>query len=174
LDGNRATATWYEDNSQSGEWIKISQPGISDPSLKEAQLPEIDKLWISRTGGKYSEGYLYLHQILPRDPWFYHAHFYQDPVMPGSLGVETMVQAMISGISQWDLPSDLNWRIKPGAKLSWKYRGQITPDIKDFIIDIHLKKITRTNKSWEIRADGQLWKESKRIYQVDNLTLETY
>jgi PfaB family protein len=174
LDGNRATATWYEDNSQSGEWIKISQPGISDPSLKEAQLPEIDKLWISRTGGKYSEGYLYLHQILPRDPWFYHAHFYQDPVMPGSLGVETMVQAMISGISQWDLPSDLNWRIKPGAKLSWKYRGQITPDIKDFIIDIHLKKITRTNTSWEIRADGQLWKESKRIYQVDNLTLETY
>ncbi len=174
LDGSRETSTWYEENSRSGKWIKISQPGISDPSLKEAQLPEIERLWISRTGGKYSEGYLYLHQIIPSDPWYYHAHFYQDPVMPGSLGVETMVQAMISGISQWDLPSDLNWRIKPGASLSWKYRGQITPDIKEFIIDIHIKKITRTNNSWEISADGQLWKESKRIYQVDNLTLETY
>lgn len=174
LDGSRETSTWYEENSRSGEWIKISQPGISDPSLKEAQLPEIENLWISRTGGKYSEGYLYLHQIIPSDPWYYQAHFYQDPVMPGSLGVETMVQAMISGISQWDLPSDLSWRIKPGASLSWKYRGQITPDIKEFIIDIHIKKITRTNNSWEISADGQLWKESKRIYQVDNLTLETY
>ncbi len=32
--------------------------------------------------------------------WFLEAHFYQDPVMPGSLGVEAMHQAM-AAFAQW-------------------------------------------------------------------------
>ena len=174
LDGNQKINTWFEENPGSGEWIETSQSESSRPSALKAGLPTIDKLWISRTGGKYSQGYIYLRQTLPSDSWFYQAHFYQDPVMPGSLGVETMAQALMASSSEWDLPTDLNWRIKPGANLSWKYRGQITPDIKEIMIDIHIKKISRTNNNWEISADGQLWKESKRIYQVDNLSLETY
>ena len=143
-------------------------------SVGVGNIPGINKMWISKTGGKYSQGYIYMPQEISADSWFYQAHFYQDPVMPGSLGVETMAQAMISSAPNWEIPPDLKWRIKPDSKLIWKYRGQITPDIPEFIIDIHIKDISRTNNSWQISADGQLWKGSKRIYQVDNLSLETY
>ncbi len=174
LDGNQETRSWFEENTAAGEWTGISQAELASRSASEANLPKIDKLWLARTGGDYSLGYIYLHQALPPDSWFFQAHFYQDPVMPGSLGVETMARALMAGSSAWDLPPDLRWRIKPGTSLGWKYRGQITPDIKDIKIDLHIKKISRSNKTWEISADGQLWKESKRIYRVENLTLETY
>jgi hypothetical protein len=55
----------------------------------------------------------------------------------------------------------------------WKYRGQITPDIGQIRIEIHLKSITRTSSGWEIRADGNLWKGPRRIYQVEDISLES-
>ena len=94
--------------------------------------------------------------------------------MPGSLGVETMVQAMIKSAPTWDIPASLRWRIKPGTKTSWKYRGQITPDIEEITIEIHIKEINSQDNHWEMVADGYLWKKNTRIYQVENLTLESY
>ena len=94
--------------------------------------------------------------------------------MPGSLGVETMVQAIITSVSAWDLPAHLKWKINSGGKTIWKYRGQITPDIKDFEIELHIKSINQTSVGWEISADGMLWKDSKPIYQVDNISLAAY
>ena len=94
--------------------------------------------------------------------------------MPGSLGVETMAQALIKSASAWDLPENLKWRSKAGGKINWKYRGQITPEIKEFEIELHIKNISQTSEGAEISADGILWKDSKPIYKVDNISLETY
>ena len=94
--------------------------------------------------------------------------------MPGSLGVETMAQALIKSASAWDLPENLKWRSKTGGKINWKYRGQITPDIMEFEIELHIKNISQTSEGAEIIADGILWKDSKPIYKVENITLESY
>jgi PfaB family protein len=174
LDANRTCKTWFENNPRAGHWIQPEPAKSSGGSRDNTHLPEVKKLWTSREGGKYSKGYLYLSQDLPPDAWFYRAHFYQDPVMPGSLGVETMARAIIAGAVSWEIPQQTGWRIKTGIKTRWKYRGQITPDVKQFQVEIHLKNINRTSSGWEIIADGQLWKESKRIYQVEDLSLESY
>jgi len=94
--------------------------------------------------------------------------------MPGSLGVETMAQVLIKSASTWDLPENLNWRSKTGGKIIWKYRGQITPDIREFEIELHIKNIVHASGRAEISADGTLWKNSKPIYKVENITLESY
>ena len=94
--------------------------------------------------------------------------------MPGSLGVETMAQALIASTSYLGLPKPLKWRIRTGGEISWKYRGQITPDIKQFEIELHIRNISQTSQGSEISADGMLWKDSKPIYRVENITLETY
>ena len=73
----------------------------------------------------------------------------------------------------WDIPDHLTWRIKSGSSLSWKYRGQITPETPNLALDLHLQSIAQTSSGWEVCADGQLWKDSRRIYQVDNLCLES-
>ena len=59
--------------------------------------------------------------------WFFKAHFFQDPVQPGSLGV----QAMLQTLEQWlrttrsaaaGVPAPLL-----GREHTWKYRGQLLP-----------------------------------------------
>ena len=62
--------------------------------LSKPQLNFLDKLTWVKNGGSHGKGYIYgFKEIDPAD-WFYNCHFYQDPVMPGSLGVEAMIQAM--------------------------------------------------------------------------------
>jgi 3-hydroxymyristoyl/3-hydroxydecanoyl-(acyl carrier protein) dehydratase len=173
LDGNQTIPTWYKNNQDLGEWHH-NQAGIT-PKLAHntSHIPEIEDLWISPQGGDFSQGYLYLKQTIPPESWFYKAHFFQDPVMPGSLGVETMARALMLGAHSFGVHTQ-NWQIKEGSKLDWKYRGQITPDINAFEVELHIKHIIQTSEGWEICADGSLWKDSIRIYQVDNLTLQTY
>jgi PfaB family protein len=173
LDGNQTIPPWYENNQALGDWHR-DQAGITSKSNpKNAHIPEIGELWISPQGGDFAQGYVYLKQTIPPESWFYKAHFFQDPVMPGSLGVETMARALMLGAQSLGVPAQ-HWQIKEGSKFKWKYRGQITPDINAFEIDLHIKHITKTSRGWEICADGSLWKNSMRIYQVDNLTLQTY
>ena len=174
LDTGKTSKTWRDENPSSGNWLNVQSPQINHGSRNEAGLPEIEKLWISPAGGQYSSGYIFLRMPLDKNAWFYQAHFYQDPVMPGSLGVETMAQALLKSASAFGLPEDLKWRIKTGGKINWKYRGQITPDIKEFEIELDIKNINQTKHKTEIIADGMLWKESKPIYKIENITLETY
>jgi len=174
LDVGQTTRTWQEENPESGSWARIPSSHVSDISQDVAALPVLDEIWISPKGGKFSSGYLYSRISINNNAWFYQAHFYQDPVMPGSLGVETMAQALIKSVSAWDLPENLKWRSKSGGKINWKYRGQITPDIKEFEIELHIKNISHTSQGAIVSADGLLWKDSRPIYKVDNITLETY
>ena len=94
--------------------------------------------------------------------------------MPGSLGVETMAAALRTAAVEWGIPRNHAWRIAAGTSLDWKYRGQITPNIPEITIDLHIKSITKKESSWQINGDGQLWKGPKRIYLVENLCLESY
>ncbi len=134
----------------------------------------INQLWISTEGGLFQKGYLFTKQQIPSNSWFYQSHFYQDPVMPGSLGVETMAQALIQSGPIWGIPEIHRWRIKPGQKTTWKYRGQITSDVNEITIDLHIKEIVPVDHGWQIISDGNLWKGDVRIYQITDLALETY
>jgi len=174
LDVGQTNRTWQEENPGSGSWLSSLSSKTNEKSQSEAGLPDIDEIWISPSGGRFSSGYLYSRIPINNNAWFYQAHFYQDPVMPGSLGVETMVQALIKSASAWDLPENLKWRSKTGGKINWKYRGQITPDIMEFEIELHIKNISQTSEGAEIIADGILWKDSNPIYKVENISLETY
>ncbi len=74
----------------------------------------------------------------------------------------------------WGIPQSTRWRIIPGNTTNWKYRGQITKNTDQVTIEIHIKKIITGNNGWQIIADGHLWKGKIRIYQIDNIALETY
>jgi len=172
LDGGKDQQTWKEEQPEKGSWLTFNQHAL--PLNGTPRLPSPDRIWIARDGGRHGQGYLYLNQPIPRRSWFYSAHFHQDPVMPGSLGVETMAAALQTAAAQWGIPDNLVWRMAADSRLDWKYRGQINPENGEITVDMHIKSIKKNNTGWEINADGQLWKDSKRIYQVDNLKLESY
>jgi len=174
LNTDPKSTPWQYSNQDSGRWTESENTPLVAQSAEEPHLPNINQAWFSPRGGVHKKGYLYFKQTIPPSSWFYRAHFYQDPVMPGSLGVETMSQALIKYAAFWDIPEDQQWRIKPDQKTSWKYRGQIIRAVDQIEIELHIKSITAGDQGWEILADGDLWNGEVRIYHISDLALESY
>ncbi len=172
LNGSNGKSSWIEGDSSLGSWFSF-QP---DHKINgKAHLPAITQLWAAKNAGRHSSGFIFADQPLQRQAWFFKNHFFQDPVMPGSLGVETMARSLIAGAPLLsDLPPGLKWRMKAGETLTWKYRGQINPETDSFQVRLHIKDIERSSSKWSLRADGELWRGSTHIYQVDNICLESY
>lgn len=173
LNGHKSAATWKHENPQNGNWQQIQHSHLGEVDKRKPHLPRVEKVWIAPRGGVNNQGYIYSEEDIPENAWFFQAHFYQDPVMPGSLGVEWMARSLMAAAPQWNIPPNLVWRTKTGSSIRWKYRGQITPDNPGISLEMHLKSITQGPGGWEICADGHLWKDDQRIYQIDNLCLES-
>jgi 3-hydroxymyristoyl/3-hydroxydecanoyl-(acyl carrier protein) dehydratase len=69
--------------------------------------------------------------ILPGE-WFFKAHFLGDPVCPGSLGLESLIQLLkFMALDRWpDLVKDHCFTMISTIPHQWTYRGQITPENK--------------------------------------------
>ena len=151
-----------------------SQQGRKHFRLSGPQLNFLDKLTWVKNGGRHGKGYIYGYKDIDPADWFYNCHFYQDPVMPGSLGVEAMIQAMqafaiLEGLG--NKYADPGFRQLEDHQVTWKYRGQIVPDNKYMSLEIHIVSITENNNHTVVIGEGSLWKENIRIYEIKNLAL---
>src|SRR5580698_9895720 len=58
--------------------------------------------------------------------WFFAAHFHQDPVWPGSLGLEAMLQLLkVAAAERW--PEARGLIGNSVGVHRWQYRGQVIP-----------------------------------------------
>jgi 3-hydroxymyristoyl/3-hydroxydecanoyl-(acyl carrier protein) dehydratase len=94
--------------------------------------------------------------------------------MPGSLGVEAVLQA----IQVFALQQDLGKNFKspkfvqlPNHKTIWKYRGQILSDVKEMHLEVHIKTVEQRGNQLAIIADAYVWNGKMRIYRVTDLGL---
>src|SRR5439155_1705716 len=90
------------------------------------------------------------------DEWFFKAHFYQDPVWPGSLGLEALVQLLKAvAAERWQVgPGSLFDTIVLGKKHGWVYRGQVLPTHRSVSIQAELTAVDDAHR--RIEADGFL------------------
>ena len=67
-------------------------------------------------------------RVDPRE-WFFKAHFYQDPVCPGSLGIESFIQLLkYTARERWPhLIETHRFTLLTAEPHNWIYRGQILP-----------------------------------------------
>jgi 3-hydroxymyristoyl/3-hydroxydecanoyl-(acyl carrier protein) dehydratase len=100
--------------------------------------------------------------------WFYRCHFLGDPVMPGSLGVEAMLQAL-QAYGAHTLGRRAEVSLATGQPLSWKYRGQITPATRAMSLEVQVNSVEKVNGSLDLSADASLWADGLRIYEVKGL-----
>lgn len=108
------------------------------------------------------------------DAWFFKAHFFEDPVWPGSLGLESFLQLLkVVAHRRWgmDLPADglLFQTLARGQKHSWIYRGQIIPDDRLVTVEAAITGIDDTCRL--LRADGFLSVDNRIIYQMKDFAL---
>ncbi len=188
LDGGKNVDPWYlANNLQKSDYMQIKLDSLfgkmklykapaNKPHyrLAENQLNLIDNLIVVKDGGEHGKGYIHATKFVMPYEWFYTCHFYQDPVMPGSLGVEAILQAMQVFALQQDLGKDFSnpkFVQLPNHETVWKYRGQILTHVREMQLEVHFKSMEMKNGQMRIIADASLWNDEVRIYQVTDLAL---
>lgn len=188
LDKGAEIPAWYiSEQLQRSEYMKIKLDSLygkmklfkapeSKPHYRLAgdQLNMLHELIIAKDRGQFGKGYIHATKFVKTYDWFFTCHFYQDPVMPGSLGVESILQAMQVFALQQDLGKDFKspkFVQVPNHKTVWKYRGQILLSVKEMHLEVHIKTIEKQADQLVIIADAFLWNDKMRIYQVTDIAL---
>ncbi|HAZ08303.1 MAG TPA: type I polyketide synthase [Elusimicrobia bacterium] len=139
------------------------------PALPGPMLLMLDEVKLY-PGGPKGLGVLRGARKVDPDEWFFKAHFYQDPVCPGSLGLESFIQMMkCYARDRWPGAGRFESLI-PGRPHRWLYRGQYTPANKEVSIDCLITAADDEAKS--LTADGYLTRDGLTVYEMRDFTLK--
>ncbi len=124
-------------------------------------------------GGPHELGYIEGSIAVRPDFWFFDAHFFEDPVWPGSLGLEAFLQLVkVVAHERWRLGPTARFATMPtGARHKWLYRGQVLPACDRVTVKVVIQSIDDANH--RIVADGFLCVDGRTIYQMIDFALET-
>jgi 3-hydroxymyristoyl/3-hydroxydecanoyl-(acyl carrier protein) dehydratase/1-acyl-sn-glycerol-3-phosphate acyltransferase len=173
-----------------------SQPGLQTTAAEKQSLAEPSNFCVdlSRSPARIASGKLLMldritgywpaagasglgrlraeKDVDPRE-WFFKAHFFQDPVMPGSLGIESMVQLlrffMIEAGLEEGLDTPYFEPLAHGREITWKYRGQVTPTAKRIVVEMEINEIIRGRSDVTAVAEASLWVDGTKIYQAKGI-----
>ena len=124
-------------------------------------------------GGPKGLGYIRGTKEVDKTEWFFKAHFYQDPVIPGSLGLESYIQLLkVVAINRWGKELEGKACYEPmalGQKHTWSYRGQVIPPDKLVTVDACIMSID--DETHTIIADGFLSVDGRIIYSMKDFAL---
>ena len=122
-------------------------------------------------GGPRGLGFVRGTTTVNPEAWFFKAHFYQDPVWPGSLGLESIIQLMkVFAVERWGEPADGRLEAMiPGCEHSWLYRGQVIPTDERVVIDVGVTAID--DPKHIVEASGALSVDGRLIYEVTGFKL---
>lgn len=156
LDQGRQTAPAF-----SGDWKPLESRHALD--------------LLSQYGLQPGENRITARRLMRTDDWYFACHFYQDPVMPGSLGVEAAFQALKvlakeRGLLQ--IYSQPVFRLAEQVVLTWKYRGQVLPANVVMNLTAALEKVEVLAGRTVLTASADIWSDSLRIYHLDQVSLE--
>ena len=140
-------------------------------NMPSKALRMIDKIEIlDFNAGLYEKGYIRAIKIVDPMEWFFNAHFYQDPVCPGSLGIESFLQMIrFFLVEKFGInPDEVEPGILKGHPHEWSYRGQIIPNNKKIQIHAHIKDASLADEDYTVIADGALSVDGICIYEMKN------
>ena len=156
--------------------LAASLPVVNYPSLPplpDKTLQMIDRIvtWLPN-GGPNGLGYVVGETTVKPESWFFDAHFYQDPVVPGSLGLESFIQLMkAEAVRRWGQSGTFKAVGMPaGTDHEWIYRGQVVPTDKLMTTKIHVTKVDDTTRT--LWADGHVEVDGRYIYQLKKFAVQ--
>src|SRR6185369_10142555 len=137
------------------------------PRLPSTMLSMLDRITaFEPTGGLKGLGYGRAEKDVDPGEWSFKAHFFQDPVQPGSLRLEAL---MIDAGDAEGIPGARFEPIATGRPMTWKYRGQVVPKNRLVTVEIDITERGTDERGRFAIAEGSLWVDGKRIYGAKNL-----
>lgn len=154
------------------------QPGLPGPDWGEAQDPAIAvrpkagpmlSLIDRITGYWPNEGRIRAEKDIAPEDWYFRSHFFQDPVQPGSLGIEAMLQLLQCYMVHVGLaaPDAVFEPSLAPQTVTWKYRGQVVPHDRLTVIEV---EVTGSRPGYAV-ADAWLSVGGRTIYHATGLGL---
>jgi 3-hydroxymyristoyl/3-hydroxydecanoyl-(acyl carrier protein) dehydratase len=124
-------------------------------------------------GGPRGLGFLSGSKRVVPDEWFFKAHFYQDPVWPGSLGLEAFLQLLkIAALERWGGDASTRFEMLPGPSHTWMYRGQVIPTNETVRVQAIVTACDDATRT--LTADGYLSVDGRTIYQMNGFTVRLH
>ncbi|NGO71989.1 3-hydroxyacyl-ACP dehydratase, partial [Streptomyces boncukensis] len=174
MDGGRCLPPWLDRCPQPPDRVRRLDLR-EDTRLGHGRLALLEEVALVPGGGDHGAGYALCDKPVRADDWFFAQHFLHDPVMPGSAGVQMLYQAVHAYALYTGLVAHLprpRFALAAGEELRWTYRGQILPEHRWVRGEVQLREARRAaDGSVLLLADGSVWRDGLRIYQVDNIAL---
>jgi 3-hydroxymyristoyl/3-hydroxydecanoyl-(acyl carrier protein) dehydratase/DNA-binding XRE family transcriptional regulator len=143
------------------------------PAFPTRRWRLLEKIALDPKGGPAAAGSAFAVTRVDPGAWFFQAHFHQDPVCPGSLGLESLLQAgkalaaLVFGAAGdkaqgWAAPV-------PGRSHEWLYRGQVTPAQKEMAVNLIAREADQARRL--LTVDGLLMADDLPIYKMEGFTI---
>lgn len=173
LDGGRETPPWLERRPVAPAGTRHLDVR-HDARLGRGRLALLEDVVLVPGGGEHGAGYVLCAKAVDPGDWFFGRHFPHDPVLPGSVGVQMLFQAvrafaLYTGLA--DRPPGPGPDPVPGEELRWTYRGQILREHRRVRGEVHIREVRAAGGTVLLRADGSVWRDGLRIYRADNIAV---
>ncbi len=142
-------------------------PGMASSRMR--MLDEVTGFWPD--GGEEGLGRIRTEQAVRPEAWYFEAHFFEDPVQPGSLGIEALVQSAraLVALSGWleGIESPVWEQPILDFPLTWRYRGQVVPTRERVVTEVEARSVEIVEgESVTVTVYGTQWVDGLRIYEV--------
>jgi 3-hydroxymyristoyl/3-hydroxydecanoyl-(acyl carrier protein) dehydratase len=145
--------------------------GLTLPAKGYAMIDRVEAL--SLDGGPNGLGFVSGTKQVDPSEWFFRAHFFQDPVMPGSLGLEALQQLLLI-YARERFPELVETHRLQSMAIDrphvWQYRGQVVPTNALVSVEARVTLVTDEREPLII-ADGQLLCDGKPIYAMKDFSV---
>jgi len=146
-------------------------------ALPGGRLALLDEVRIHLDQGPAGLGSIWGRRDVTPDDWYFTRHFHRDPVQPGSLGIESMLQALqVLAIEKGLVDGFRDPRIELAQDVTttWTYRGQVATTDADCQVEVDITRVERALGAVTVVADSSLWKGDLRIYAVTGLAIRIH
>lgn len=154
-------------------WNLQEPPFANGPGSMLRMVDSVTGFWPE--GGQAGLGRIRAEQKIDPASWYFKAHFFQDPVQPGSLGLQSLLNVLQYFLMQSEQLADLEnpqfQSLRLGDEVIWKYRGQVIPTSGRVIVELDILETGRDELGLYAIAEGWLWVDDIRIYHAERLGL---
>ncbi|MFW5846437.1 MAG: type I polyketide synthase, partial [Planctomycetota bacterium] len=168
--GIRDAAPHHPDASEQQRALASPYPGGGPfPAESLRMLTRIDAY--IPDGGPHGLGFISGSLDVDPGAWYFRAHFHQDPVTPGSLGLESFLQLLrVWAVERWGASRTPVLQAPAlQEEHSWLYRGQVLPT--DRQVQVQALVTTVDDASRTVHADGWLGVDGRTIYRMIGFAL---